>query len=173
MNPTSEPRPQINPTAFVVADATVVGDVRLAAETSVWHHAVLRGDVEPLTIGPRTNIQDGSILHTSRGFPLALAEGVTVGHGAVIHGARVGANTLVGIRAVLLDGVVVGEDCLVAAGALLAPGKHFPPGSLIMGVPARVVRPLTPDEIAHNREAARRYVERARACLAAHAQESA
>lgn len=166
MNPLY-PTPQIDPTAFIAPGATVVGNVQLAAEVNVWYQAVLRGDIEPIVIEARTNIQDGSILHTSAGFPLHLAEGVTVGHGAVIHGASVGANTLVGIRSVLLDGVVVGEDCLVAAGALLAPGKTFPPGVLIMGFPARIVRALTPAEIEQNREAARRYVERAKAGRAA------
>jgi carbonic anhydrase/acetyltransferase-like protein (isoleucine patch superfamily) len=152
----------IHPSAFTAAGAVVVGRVHLAESSSVWFNSVLRGDVEGIFVGPRTNVQDGCLLHTSHGFPVHLAEGVTVGHGAVVHGARVGAHALVGIRAVLLDGVRVGEESLVAAGSLLPPGKRYPPGSLILGSPARVVRPLTPEEMEHNREIARHYVERAR-----------
>lgn len=149
----------IDPTVFIADGAIVVGAVHLAAQCSVWFNAVLRGDVEALTIGERSNIQDGCLLHTSHGFPLIIGAGVTVGHGAVIHGAQIGDNTLIGMRALLLDGVVVGADCLVAAGALLTPGKHFPPGSLIMGSPARVVRALTAEEIAQQRDSAQHYVE--------------
>ncbi len=148
--------------AFIAAGAVVVGDVHLGAESSVWFNSVLRGDVERITIGEGTNVQDGCLLHTSHNYPLFLAEGVSVGHGAVVHGARVGTNSLVGIRAILLDGVEVGKNCLIAAGSLLAPEKRFPDGVLIMGTPARVVRPLTPKEIANNRRIAQNYIARAR-----------
>ena len=114
-------------------------------------------------MGPRTNIQEGCILHADPGYPTVIGSGVTVGHGAVVHGARVGDNTLIGIRAVLLNGVEVGENSLVGACALLTEGKKYPPNSLILGMPAKVVRELTLDEIEANRGSAGRYVERARA----------
>lgn len=140
-----------------------MGDVTLGEESSVWFNATLRGDTAPLTIGPRTNIQEGCIFHADPGFPVIVGAGATIGHGAVIHGAQVGDNTLIGIRSVLLNGVVVGENCIVGACALLTQGKVFPPGSLIMGAPAKVIRELTPAEIEGNRRSAEEYVKRSRA----------
>ncbi len=153
--------PTIHPTAFVAPGAVVIGDVRLAEGSSVWFNATLRGDIEPLIIGARTNVQDGCVFHTSRGFSVLLAEGVSVGHAAVIHGATVGANTLVGIGAILLNGAEVGENCIVAAGSVVTEGKRFPAGSLILGTPARMVRQLTAAEIEQNCSIAERYVRRA------------
>jgi carbonic anhydrase/acetyltransferase-like protein (isoleucine patch superfamily) len=157
---------QIHPTVFLAQGAVVVGDVTLAEETSVWFNATLRGDTTPITVGPRTNIQEGCILHADPGFPAILGAGVTVGHRAIIHGAKIGDNTLVGMGAILLNGVVVGENCVIGAGALLTQGKEFPPGSLILGAPAKVVREVTPEEIEQNRTAARTYVRRSRAFMA-------
>lgn len=150
---------QIHASVFVAPGAVVVGDVTLEVGCSVWFNAVLRGDVAPIVVGAGTNIQDGCVLHGDVGVPTTLAAGVTVGHGAIIHGATVQANTLIGMRAVLLNGVVVGENCIVAAGALLAQGKRFPAGHLIMGVPAQVIRPLTEEEILRNRQSAQDYQE--------------
>jgi carbonic anhydrase/acetyltransferase-like protein (isoleucine patch superfamily) len=133
----------------------------------VWFNATLRGDTTPVTIGPGSNIQESCILHADPGFPTIIGAGVTVGHGAVIHGAQVGDNCLVGIRSVLLNGVVVGENCIIGACALLTQGKQFPPGSLIMGAPAQVVRQLTPEEIERNRQSAQGYVAKAKAFKAA------
>lgn len=156
-------RPELaHPTVFIAPGAVVVGEVYLAEDVNIWFNAVLRGDVEALTVGVGVNIQDGCVLHTSHGYPLTLAEGVSVGHRAIVHGATVGRNSLIGMGALLLDGVAVGADCIVAAGALLPGGKIYPAGSLIMGSPARVVRPLTEAEIAHNRETAAGYIQRAR-----------
>lgn len=157
---------QIHPTVFVGQGAIIVGDVTLEAESSVWFNATLRGDTTPIHIGVGTNIQEGSILHADPGFPAIIGAGVTIGHGAVIHGAKVGKNSLIGIRSVLLNGATVGENCIVGASSLLTQGKVFPPGSLIMGTPAKVIRPLTPEEIEANRATAKRYVERARAFMA-------
>ncbi len=157
---------QIHPTAFIAQGAIIVGHVTLAGESSVWFNATLRGDTAPVTIGARSNIQEGCIFHADPGFPAAVGQGVTVGHGAVVHGATIGDNSLVGIRAVLLNGVVVGDNCIVGAGSLLTQGKIFPPGSLIMGAPAKVVRALTPKEIERNRTGAEEYVKRARAFMA-------
>ncbi|GAB4443601.1 MAG: gamma carbonic anhydrase family protein [Anaerolineae bacterium] len=154
---------QIHPTAFIAPGVVIVGDVTLGEESSVWFNATLRGDTAPLTIGPRTNIQEGCIFHADPGFPVIVGAGATIGHGAVIHGAQVGDNTLIGIRSVLLNGVVVGENCIVGACALLTQGKVFPPGSLIMGAPAKVIRELTPAEIEGNRRSAEEYVKRSRA----------
>ncbi len=157
---------QIAPTAFIAQGAVIVGDVTLDEETSVWFNATLRADTTPVRIGARTNIQEGAIFHADPGFPAIIGQGVTVGHGAIVHGAKVGDNTVVGMGAVLLNGVVVGENCIIGAKALLTEGKEFPPGSLILGSPAKVVRPLTAEEIEHNRAAAARYVERSRAFMA-------
>jgi carbonic anhydrase/acetyltransferase-like protein (isoleucine patch superfamily) len=157
---------QVHSTAFIGQGAVIVGDVTLGRECSVWFNATLRGDDTPITVGDGSNIQEGAILHGDPGFPAVLAEGVTVGHGAVVHGARVGANSLIGIRAVLLNGVVVGENCLVGANSLLTPGKVFPANSLILGSPARVMRPLTPEEVESIRATAERYVARSRVFLA-------
>ncbi len=156
---------QLHPSVFVAQGAVIVGDVHLGENASVWFGAVLRGDTEPIRIGAGTNIQDGAILHVDPGFPLSVGRDVTVGHGAIIHGAQVGDNTLVGIRSVLLNGVVVGENCIVGACSLLTQGKVFAPGMLIMGTPAKVVRPLTPEEIEQNRISAQTYVRRAQAFL--------
>ncbi len=154
---------KIHPTAFIAQGAVIVGDVTLGEDVGVWFNATLRGDVESIVVGPRTNIQEGCILHADPGFPCVIGEGVTVGHGAVVHGARVGDNALIGIRAVLLNGSEVGENSIVGACALLTEGKKFPSNSLILGMPAKVVRELTPEEIEANRGAAARYVQRARA----------
>lgn len=154
---------QIHPSVFIGPGAVIVGDVTLAENASVWFNATLRGDTDPLVIGPGANIQESAILHADPGYPTHVGAGVTVGHGAVVHGATVGANSLIGIRAILLNGVIVGENCIVGANALLTQGKEFPAGSLILGSPAKVVRALTPAEIESNRLSAQRYVERARA----------
>lgn len=154
---------QVAPDALIASGAVVVGDVTLAAGSSVWFNATLRGDVERIVVGAGSNIQEGSILHADPGFPCEIGAGVTVGHGAVVHGARVGDNCIIGIRAVLLNGSVVGENSIVGACALLTEGKVYPPGSLILGIPARVARPLTPEEIESNRGSAARYVQRAAA----------
>ena len=158
--------PTIHPTVFIAPTATVVGDVRLAEESSIWFGAVLRGDIEPVVIGPRSNVQDGCILHTGTGEPAIVGAGVTLGHGAIVHGCRIADNVLVGMRATLLNGVEVGENCLIGAGALVTQGTIIPPGSLVLGMPARVVRPLTPEEIESIRISAVQYVEYARRFLA-------
>lgn len=163
---TQFPSTQIHPSVFIGRGAVIVGDVMLEANSSVWFNATLRGDTTPIQVGAGTNIQEGSILHADPDFPTVLGVGVTIGHGAVIHGAKVGDNTLIGIRAVLLNGVTVGENCIVGANSLLTQGKVFPPGSLIMGTPAKVIRPLRPEEVEANRATAERYMERSRAFMA-------
>jgi carbonic anhydrase/acetyltransferase-like protein (isoleucine patch superfamily) len=160
----TEFRPElVHPTVFIAAGAVIVGEVTLAQDVSIWFNSTLRGDTTPLTIGAGSNIQEGCIVHADPGFPTIIGRGVTVGHGAVVHGARIGDNSLVGIRAILLNGVVVGENCIIGAGSLLTQGKEFPAGSLIMGSPAKVVRSLTPEEIERNRQSAQGYMEKAHA----------
>jgi carbonic anhydrase/acetyltransferase-like protein (isoleucine patch superfamily) len=132
---------------WVAPDAVLIGRVRLESEASVWFGAVLRGDNELLLIGERTNVQDCCVLHTDVGCPLTLGQGCTVGHQAMLHGCIVGANSLIGIGATVLNGARIGENCLIGARSFVPEGKEIPPGSLVMGSPGRIVRELKPDEI--------------------------
>lgn len=150
------------PFLFLAPTAVVTGDVTVAPGVSVWYGAVVRGDVGPITLGENVNLQDGVIVHCDFGFPNAIEPGVVVGHAAVLHGVRVGAGTLVGIGAKLLTGTDIGEECVVAAGAVVPPGLKVPPRSVVMGVPGKVVRPATPDEVARTRMISERYREMAR-----------
>lgn len=135
----------IHPTAFVAPTAVVLGDVTLGARASVWYHAVLRADMAPIVVGEATNLQDGTIVHVDAGRPARIGARVGVGHRALIHGCTVEDDCLIGMAAVLLNGVHVGAGSVVAAGAVLPEGLVVPPGSLVMGVPGRVVRPV--DEV--------------------------
>lgn len=150
---------RIDPTAFVAPTATLLGDVTVGPQSSVWFGAVVRADVAPITIGARTNIQDGAILHADEDEPCVIGDGVTVGHGAVIHSCTVEDDCLIGIRAVVLDRAVIGRGSIVGAGAVVTVDTVVPPGSLVLGIPARIVRSLLPDEIAHNRDDADLYVD--------------
>ncbi|MEZ4622183.1 MAG: gamma carbonic anhydrase family protein [Caldilineaceae bacterium] len=154
---------QVHPTVFVAPHAIIVGDVTLAEECSVWFHATLRGDVEPIRIGVRTNIQEGAVLHVDPSFPVTVGSNVTIGHRAIVHGATVHDNVIIGMGATVLNGAVIGENSIVGANALVTEGKHFPPGSLILGSPAKVVRTLTEEEIARIQQGAETYVARAAA----------
>ena len=147
---------------FVAPDAAVIGDVELGEDSSVWYGAVLRGDTEPIRIGARSNIQDGTVVHTDDGFPTTVAEDVTVGHNVVLHGCTIGPGCTIGMGAILLNGSRVGANSLVAAGALLPEGREYPSDSVIMGVPARAVRELTDDERARVAEGSEVYQQRAR-----------
>lgn len=135
-------KPQIAPDAWVAPSADLIGDVHLAELASVWFGAVIRADNTPITVGARTNVQDGAILHSDPGAPCTLGEDVTVGHHAILHGCTIGNRTLIGMGATILNRAVIGEDCLVGAGALITEGKAFPPGHLIVGAPAKAIRPL-------------------------------
>lgn len=151
----------VHESAWIAPGAVVVGDVHLAAQCSVWFNAVIRGDTETLRVGARSNIQDLCMLHADPGFPVTIGEDCTVGHRAIIHGATIGARVLVGMGAIVLNGAQVGEESIIGAGALLTQGKVFPPRSLILGSPARVVRQVTDTDIAMIEEGARHYVEKA------------
>lgn len=154
--------PQIDASAWVADSATVIGNVELGPDVSVWYGTVIRGDNERITIGRGSNVQDGSVLHTDVGFPLTLGEGVTVGHQVMLHGCTIGDGSLVGIQAVVLNGAKVGRNCLVGAGAVVTEGKEFPDNSLILGSPAKAVRELSPEQVARMRAGTRHYVENAR-----------
>ena len=156
-----EDAPRIDPTAWVAENATVVGRVALGPGCSVWYGAVLRGDNEWLTLGRNVNVQDGSVLHSDPGFPLVLHDQVTIGHQVMLHGCTVGEGSLIGIGAVVLNGAKIGRGSIVGAGALVTEGKEFPDGSLIVGSPAKVMRPLTPEQIGRLAQTALHYVENA------------
>jgi carbonic anhydrase/acetyltransferase-like protein (isoleucine patch superfamily) len=152
-------KPQLADPVWIAPDATVIGDVRLAAEVSIWWNAVLRGDNDPITIGERTNIQDGSVLHTDEGVPLTIGSGVTVGHMVMLHGCSVGDGSLIGIKSVILNKAVIGRDCLIGANTLIPEGKVIPDRSLVMGSPGKVVRQLTDEDVARLRHAAEHYLQ--------------
>ena len=153
--------PQIHPSAWVAESADVMGRVVLGENASVWYGAVLRGDNDLISVGANSNVQDGSVLHTDAGKPLQIGEGVTIGHQVMLHGCTVGDNSLIGIKSVLLNGAVIGRDSIVGAGSLVTEGKVFPDGVLIVGSPAKVVRELTPEQIARLRVSATHYVAQA------------
>jgi carbonic anhydrase/acetyltransferase-like protein (isoleucine patch superfamily) len=152
--------PAIAPSAYVDASAQVIGDVHIGEESSVWMNAVVRGDVNSIRIGPRTNIQDGTIVHVMRepSHPTLLGDDITIGHGAVIHGCTIENACLIGMGAILLNGVRVGEGSIVAAGTLLPEGAVVPPRSLVMGSPGKVRRSITGDEYAFILQSAQNYV---------------
>jgi carbonic anhydrase/acetyltransferase-like protein (isoleucine patch superfamily) len=147
---------------YIAPNASLIGRVILEDRASVWFNVVIRGDNDPIVIGARSNVQDGSILHTDDGVPLTLGEDVSVGHAVVLHGCTVGNGSLVGIKAVVLNHAVVGRDCLIGAGALIPEGKIIPDRSLVLGVPGKIVRTLTDDEVRGLRDIAQHYVENAR-----------
>lgn len=142
---------------WVAPDASVIGRVELGDGVGVWFGAVIRGDGEPIAIGRDTNVQDLSVVHTDPACPVTVGEGCTIGHRAIVHGCTIGNNVLVGMGAIILNRARIGDDCLVAAGAIVTEGREFPQGSLVMGIPAKAVRPLTPDEIGKNRISAAAY----------------
>jgi len=153
--------PQIHPTAWVAPSATVIGNVTLGEGASIWFGAVLRGDNEPMMIGPRCNVQDGCMLHSDSGFPLTLEEDVTLGHLAMVHGCHVGAGALIGMKATILNGARIGSGALVGAGALVPEGREVEAGKLALGSPAKAVRDLSKAEIQRCAATAAHYVRNA------------
>jgi carbonic anhydrase/acetyltransferase-like protein (isoleucine patch superfamily) len=154
--------PTIDPSAWVASNATLIGDVSIGADASVFYGAVLRGDVDAIRIGAGSNIQDNVAVHTDAGLTLSVGSGVSVGHGAILHGCTVEDDCLIGMGATVLNGAVIGAGSLVAAGAVVLEHAAVPPGSLVAGVPARVIRPLSSEERAGLVDNARRYVELSR-----------
>lgn len=154
-----ESRPVIDASALIVDSAQVIGDVVIGEESSVWFNAVIRGDVNHIRIGKRTNIQDGSVLHVTRKkHPLVIGDEVTVGHGVILHACTIGSRCLIGMGAIVMDASEVGDDCIVGAGSLVTPNTQIPPRSLALGSPARVRRSLTEEELRTVRESAANYV---------------
>lgn len=150
--------PQVDPTAYVARGATLLGDVRLAAYSSVWPGTVLRGDINYIEIGEGSNVQDGTIVHLADDYPVRIGRFVTVGHAAMIHACTIGDECLIGMQATVLDGAEIGPQCIVGAHSLVTPGKKIPAGSMVMGVPGKVVRELTAEERAGIRHWAEKYV---------------
>jgi carbonic anhydrase/acetyltransferase-like protein (isoleucine patch superfamily) len=147
---------------WIAPDAHVIGEVILHEDVSIWFGAVLRGDNEPITIGARSNIQEGAMLHADPGFPCTVGEEVTVGHHAILHGCTVGDGALIGMGATVLNGARIGPGCLVGANALVTEGKEFPPNTLILGSPAKAARTMDPETAARLRRSAETYVRNAR-----------
>ncbi len=150
--------PVIHGTAYTASSSDIIGMVVIGKDCSIWHKAVLRGDVDKIIIKKGANVQDGCVLHCSENIQTVVGEGTTVGHNAVLHGCEIGANSLIGMGAVLLDGVKIGNNCLIAAGSLLTPGTIVPEGSLVMGSPGKVRRQLTEEEIEGIRRNADEYI---------------
>ena len=158
MNEFFERRPSIHPTAFVAPTAAILGHVTLEEESSVWYNAVLRGDINRIHIGPRSNIQDGSVVHLADDYPAIIGELVTVGHMAMIHACTIADECLIGMGAILLDGAEIGARSIIGAGALVTSGTKIPPGSLVLGSPGKVVKTLDLDDQAKIRTWAEKYV---------------
>jgi carbonic anhydrase/acetyltransferase-like protein (isoleucine patch superfamily) len=157
--------PKLGQGVYIARGAVVVGDVSLGAHASVWYNAVLRGDINRIVVGHHSNIQDGAVLHLADDYPCLVGNWVTVGHAAIVHACKIGDETLVGMGAVVLDGAVVGRQCLIGARALVTQGMKIPAGSLVLGTPAKVVRKLTPEERANLKWWAEKYVGNAAYCL--------
>ena len=153
--------PQIDPTAWIAPNAVLIGHVECAEQSSVWWNAVLRGDNEPIIIGLRSNVQDGCVFHTDPGAPLTLEADVTIGHKVMLHGCRIGQGSLIGIGTTILNHAVIGEHSLVGAGTLIPERKTYPPRSLIMGTPGKVIRELTDEEVARLMNSAAKYAQNA------------
>ncbi|SEO77216.1 gamma carbonic anhydrase family protein [Trujillonella endophytica] len=153
-------RPEIDDDAFVAPTAVVVGAVTLGPWSSIWYGSVARADEEAIVIGPETNVQDGCVLHSDPGFPLVVGRGVTVGHRVVLHGARIDDDVLVGMGSVVMNGAHIGTASIVAAGAVVTPNTRVPAWSVVAGVPARVVRAATEDDLVHIRGNAESYTRR-------------
>lgn len=157
--------PRTEEAAFIAASSVLVGDVRVRKDASVWFSSVLRGDINFIEIGECSNVQDGCLLHVTKTLPVVVGKCVTLGHGAILHGCRIGDACLIGMGATVLDGAVIGEGSVIAARALVPEGKTIPPGSLVMGIPGKIMRTLTLEEIVQTREHAQAYVALARTYL--------
>ena len=152
--------PRVAATAYVAAEATLIGAVSVGEHATVLAGAVVRADNEPIAIGDESNVQEGAVLHADPGFPLTIGARVTIGHQAMLHGCTIGDGSLIGIQAVVMNGAVIGASCLVGAGAIVTEGKSFPERTLILGAPAKALRALTDADVANLERAAAGYVER-------------
>jgi carbonic anhydrase/acetyltransferase-like protein (isoleucine patch superfamily) len=157
--------PKLGKGVFIARGAAVLGDVTIGNYSSVWYNAVVRGDINRIVIGHHTNVQDNAVIHLADDFPAIVGNWVTVGHSAIVHACKVGDETLIGMGAVILDGAVIGKQCIIGAKALVTQGVKIPPGSLVLGAPAKVVRALTPKERKGLKWWAQKYVENSAYCL--------
>ena len=151
--------PQVHPDAWVAPNASLIGKIKLEKNSSIWFNAVLRGDIELITIGESTNIQDGSVLHTDPGFKLNVGKGVTVGHMVMLHGCQIDDDTLIGIGSIILNNAKIGKNCIIGANSLITENKIIPDNSLVVGSPGRVLRKVTEEEIKAIHENAQHYVD--------------
>jgi carbonic anhydrase/acetyltransferase-like protein (isoleucine patch superfamily) len=155
-------QPRVPDSSWVAASADLIGDVQLGEDVGIWFGAVIRADNTPIILGPRSNIQEGAMLHSDPGVPLVIGADCTVGHHAILHGCTLGDRVLVGMGAIVLNNAVIPDDCLIGAGALVTEGKTFPPGSLVVGSPARMTRELSAETIAGLKASAASYAARQR-----------
>lgn len=139
--------PNIDKNAFIAETADVIGKVKIGEGSSIWYGSVLRGDIEPISIGVYTNIQDNCVVHTENNIPTKIGDYTVVGHSAIIHGAQIGSNCLIGMGAIILNNAVVGDNCIIAAGSLVSEGKKIPSNSMVMGTPGRIIRSVTQEEV--------------------------
>ncbi len=153
-----EKSPVISDSAYIASTAVIIGEVTLADNTSIWPNATVRGDMAPITIGEGSNVQDNCVVHVNTGVPTVLGDNVTVGHGAILHGCTIGNTCLIGMGAIVLDGAEIGDYSIVGAGSVVTPNKKFPPRSMIIGSPARVIRSLSDEDIAAIRKNGEVYV---------------
>ena len=152
--------PEISPNSYIAPTAVVIGDVHLADQSSIWFNSVVRGDTDSLYIGAASNIQDNSVVHTDKGIAFVIGEGVSVGHGCVIHGCTIGDNTLIGMGTTILNKAKIGKNCIIGANSLVTQGTNIPDNSLALGSPCKVVRRVSDEEIEKNRINAQIYVDR-------------
>ncbi|MFO7815882.1 MAG: gamma carbonic anhydrase family protein [Halanaerobiales bacterium] len=155
-------KPDIDQTSFIAPGAKLIGNIKLKEKTSIWYNTVLRSDLNKTTLGKGSNIQENSALHVDTEKPLNIGDYVTVGHNATIHGCTIKNNCLIGMGAIILNGAVINKNCIVAAGSLVTENAEFPPGSLIMGTPAKVIRELTEEEIEEIKKSADHYISLAK-----------
>ena len=149
---------QIHDTAFIAPGAVVQGDVTIGENSGIWYNAVVRGDRDSIVIGKESNIQDNAVVHLGSGYPVEIGDHVTIGHGAIVHGCKIGDNTMIGMGAILMNGCKIGKNCIIGAGALVTQNMQIPEGSLVYGSPAKIIRSVTETEITSNLENAAHYV---------------
>ena len=149
----------IKDSVVICSGAQVIGDVEIGEDASIWHGAVVRGDVNSIKIGNNSTVQDNCVIHCSKGFPTIIKDNVSIGHGAVVHGCILEDNVLVGMNATILNGAKIGKNSIVGAGAVVSEGKEFPPNSLILGVPARLIKEVSAEQIIHIQDNADNYVK--------------
>ena len=151
-------KPQIGKNSWISETAVIIGDVKIGDNVSVWFGVVLRGDVAPIEIGNNTNIQDNSVVHSEVGYPTKIGNGVTIGHNSIIHGCEIGDNTLIGMGSIILNGAKIGKNCIIGAGSVITEGKVIEDNSLVLGVPGKIVRKVTDEEIKRIKDNALAYI---------------